>query len=84
MTTNASELRNFDEDELAVKLTEARRELFNLRFQSATGRLDNSARIGQVKHEIARVLTVQRAREIELAESLVPTGQPGRRMAKES
>jgi large subunit ribosomal protein L29 len=65
----AAELRGYDDDELATKLIEGRKELFNLRFQSATGRLDNSARIGQVRKEIARVLTVQRAKEIELAEA---------------
>jgi len=67
--TTATELREFDSDELTERLIGARKELFNLRFQSATGRLDNSARISQVKREIARVLTVQRAREIEAAEA---------------
>ncbi len=67
--STAQELRDYDEDELTQKLTDARKELFNLRFQSATGRLDNCARISQVKKEIARVLTVQRAREIDLAEA---------------
>lgn len=61
-----TELRDYDDAELALKVTEARTELFNLRFQSATGRLDNSARIGQVKREIARLMTVRREREINL------------------
>lgn len=65
----AAEVRAYDDGELADKVSEARKELFNLRFQSATGRLDNSGRIGQVKRDIARLLTVQRAREIELAEA---------------
>jgi large subunit ribosomal protein L29 len=63
-------LREFDDEELGNKLTEARKELFNLRFQAATGRLDNNARVGQVRKNIARYLTVQRAREIEAAEAL--------------
>jgi large subunit ribosomal protein L29 len=49
-------------------LGESRRELFNLRFQLATGQLDNSARVGQVRREVARMLTVLRAREILEAE----------------
>ncbi len=65
----AAEIRELDDEELENKLVEARKELFNLRFQAATGRLDNNARVSQVRREIARILTVQRAREIELAES---------------
>ncbi len=57
-----------DGDELASRLGESRRELFNLRFQLATGQLDNPSRIGQVRHEVARMLTVLRAREILEAE----------------
>jgi len=67
--TTAAELRELDETELENKLLEARKELFNLRFQAATGRLDNNARVMQVRREIARLMTVQRAHEIELAES---------------
>ena len=65
----AAEIRELDDEELENKLVEARKELFNLRFQAATGRLDNNARVSQVRREIARMLTVQRAHEIELAES---------------
>ncbi len=67
--TTAAELRELDETELENKLVEARKELFNLRFQAATGRLDNNSRVSQVRREIARLMTVQRAHEIELAES---------------
>ena len=67
--TTAAELRELDEAELDNKLVEARKELFNIRFQAATGRLDNNARVSEVRKEIARLLTVQRAHEIELAES---------------
>ena len=65
---SASDLAQLDGDELATRLGDARRELFNLRFQLATGQLDNPARVGQVRHDVARVLTVLRAREILEAE----------------
>jgi large subunit ribosomal protein L29 len=55
---------------LLGRLGEARRELFNLRFQLATGQLDNSARIGAVKKDIARLSTFLREREIAAAEAL--------------
>ncbi|MHB1989051.1 MAG: 50S ribosomal protein L29 [Acidimicrobiales bacterium] len=71
----AQEFRDLDEDELQTRLDNARKELFNLRFQSATGRLDNPARVGVVRREIARALTVQREREIEQAEALEAAGR---------
>ena len=64
------EIREYDSGELENRIEESRKELFNLRFQAATGRLDNSARVGIVKREIARLLTVQREREIAEAEAL--------------
>ena len=64
----ASDLAMLDGDELTSRLGESRRELFNLRFQLATGQLDNPARIGQVRREVARMLTVLRGREILEAE----------------
>ncbi len=64
----AHDLAMLDGDELSSRLGESRRELFNLRFQLATGQLDNPARIKQVKREVARMLTVLRAREILEAE----------------
>ena len=64
----ASDLSLLDGDELASRLGDSRRELFNLRFQLATGQLDNPARIGAVKHDVARILTVLRDREILEAE----------------
>jgi large subunit ribosomal protein L29 len=64
----ASDLAMLDGDELTSRLGESRRELFNLRFQLATGQLDNPSRISQVKREVARMLTVLRAREILEAE----------------
>jgi large subunit ribosomal protein L29 len=65
---SASDLSLLDGDELATRLGDARRELFNLRFQLATGQLDNPARVGAVRHDVARILTVLRAREILEAE----------------
>ena len=64
----AHELSMLDGDELTTRLGESRRELFNLRFQLATGQLDNPSRVGQVRHEVARMLTVLREREILEAE----------------
>ena len=67
---SARELRELGDDELETRLREAREELFNLRFQHVTGQLDNSARLGQVKKDIARINTLLRDREIAAAETL--------------
>jgi large subunit ribosomal protein L29 len=64
----AYDLSMLDGDELASRLGESRRELFNLRFQLATGQLDNPSRVGQVRRDVARMLTVLRGREILEAE----------------
>jgi len=55
----ARQLRDMTDDELQQKLADTRQELFNLRFQAATGALENSARLKLAKREIARILTVQ-------------------------
>ena len=65
---NASELRELDDEELENRLTEYRREMLNLRFQLATGQLDNIVRLSVVRKDVARVLTILRDREIALAE----------------
>ena len=62
----AGDLRGLLDDELVTKLREAKEELFNLRFQSATGQLDNNARLRTVKKDIARIYTVMRERELGL------------------
>jgi large subunit ribosomal protein L29 len=62
----ARNLRDLTDDELERKLAETRQELFNLRFQSATGALENSARLRLAKREIARILTVRHEREASL------------------
>ena len=66
----ASELRDLDDEQLVTRLDEAKQELFNLRFQHVTGQLDNTARMGQVKKDIARLHTLLRDREIAAAEAL--------------
>lgn len=65
--TSAGELRELTEEELTDKLREAKTELFNLRFQSATGQLANNRRLRVVRQEIARIYTVLRERELGLA-----------------
>jgi large subunit ribosomal protein L29 len=67
--TRPSELRELTDDELDHRLTEGRQELFNLRFQSVTGALENSARLKLTKREIARILTVQTERQATAAKT---------------
>ena len=64
--TPATDMRGLLDDELVSRLREAKEELFNLRFQSATGQLDNNRRLKTVKHDIARIYTVMRERELGL------------------
>ena len=63
--TKAAELRELPDDELLARLEGLKEELFNLRFQSATGQLDNPMRIKQVRHDVARMLTILRGRQSE-------------------
>ncbi|MEU1985425.1 50S ribosomal protein L29 [Nocardia sp. NPDC019395] len=65
--TPAAELRELSEEELVSRLRESKEELFNLRFQMATGQLTNNRRLRVVRHEIARIYTVMRERELGLA-----------------
>jgi large subunit ribosomal protein L29 len=62
--TTASELRGLSGDDLAQKLLEAKEELFNLRFQAATGQLESHGRLRAVRRDIARIYTVLREREL--------------------
>jgi large subunit ribosomal protein L29 len=62
--TTAAELRELNGAELMERLSEAKEELFNLRFQLATNQLDNTARVREVKKDIARILGVLREQEI--------------------
>jgi large subunit ribosomal protein L29 len=60
----AGQLRSSSPEELSSKLAEAKEELFNLRFQGATGQLENHGRLHAVRKEIARIYTVMREREL--------------------
>ncbi|CAB4734070.1 unannotated protein [freshwater metagenome] len=62
--TQVGELRNLDNEELVAKLREAKEELFNLRFQGATGQLENHGRLRAVRKDIARIYTILREREL--------------------
>jgi large subunit ribosomal protein L29 len=66
--TRPSELRDLPDEELRARLDSSKEELFNLRFQLATGQLDNPMRIKEVRHEIARIMTVLTQREFEAEE----------------
>jgi large subunit ribosomal protein L29 len=69
--TKATELRQLGDEDLVDKLREAKEELFNLRFQAATGQLENNTRLKTVRKDIARIYTLMRERElgIETVES---------------
>ena len=62
----AVEVHNLDDHGLVEFVDNARKELFNLRFQHATGQLENTARLGQAKRDLARALTVARQREVDV------------------
>jgi large subunit ribosomal protein L29 len=62
--TKATELRQLGDEELLGKLREAKEELFNLRFQAATGQLENNSRLKTVRKDIARIYTLMREREL--------------------
>ena len=63
----AGALRELGAEELVIRLREAKEELFNLRFQMATGQMDNNRRLRTVRHDIARIYTVMRERELGLS-----------------
>ncbi len=64
MAGRVAEVRDLSDDELLTRLREAKEELFNLRFQVATGQLDNNRRLHTVRKDIARIYTVMREREL--------------------
>ncbi len=66
--TRLAELRDLPDDELLARLESEKEELFNLRFQLATGQLDNPMRIKAVRHDIARIRTVLTERELAAQE----------------
>jgi large subunit ribosomal protein L29 len=73
--SKATELRELGGEELLARLRESKEELFNLRFQMATGQMDNNRRLRTVRHDIARIYTVMRERELGL--SVGPDGTEG-------
>ena len=91
MATKAHELDELNAVDLEVKLREAKEELFNLRFQSATGQLENNGRLRAVKRDIARIYTVLRERELGIrpeavapVEEAAPEKKKSKKKAAES
>ncbi len=78
---SAADIAEFETEELESQLVETRRELFNLRFQLATGQLDNFSRMREVRKDVARMMTELRIREIAEAEGLRFDELPGHRAA---
>ena len=78
MATNSltAQLRVSTEEELRTKLAEAKEELFNLRFQGATGQLESHGRLRAVRKEIARIYTVMRERELGIITLIEDGGEP--------
>jgi large subunit ribosomal protein L29 len=62
--TTAAQLRALEDEELLTRLREAKEELFNLRFQAATGQLESHGRLNAVRKDIARIYTIMREREL--------------------
>ena len=81
MPSKAVELRELPDDDLYVRIESAKEELFNLRFQLATGQLDNTARLKELRHDVARLATVLRERELEL--DRIAAAQAGEDVAEE-
>ncbi len=73
--STTAELRGLTGEELILRVRESKEELFNLRFQMATGQLDNNRRLRTVRHDIARIYTVMRERELGL--SVAPDEKEG-------
>ncbi len=72
--TTAAELRHLDEETLEERLRESKEELFNLRFQAATGQLESHGRLRAVRHELARIYTVLRERELGITARVIAEG----------
>lgn len=66
----AAEVHDLKDDELIVKLLDAKQEAFNLRFRQATGELENTSRLGVARRDIAKLLTVARERGIDVEKEL--------------
>ena len=74
--TSPGELRELNDDELIEKVREFKEELFNLRFQGATGQLESHGRLRAVRKEIARIYTVMRERELGIITLIEESGEP--------
>ena len=72
--TTTAEIRDLADDELVSRLGESKEELFNLRFQVATGQLDNNRRLHHVRRDIARIYTVMRERELGIVRGTTEGG----------
>jgi large subunit ribosomal protein L29 len=72
--TTTAEIRDLADDELISRLGESKEELFNLRFQVATGQLDNNRRLHHVRRDIARIYTVMRERELGIVRGTTEGG----------
>ena len=70
MTRRVEQFRELNDDDLVTRLAETKQELFNLRFQSATGQLDDNSRLRVLRRDVARINTLLREREIDAAEAL--------------
>ena len=81
--TRAATLRDLSDEAVVERLAETKAELFNLRFQHVTGQLDNTARLGELRKEVARINTELRSREIAAAEAQ-GQGPPPRQIAQET
>jgi len=77
MPSKAAELRELSDEQLLERAESAREELFNLRFQLATGQLDDASTIKKTRHEIARIATVLRERNLESAAATVGPASDG-------
>lgn len=78
------ELDTFEDGRLLDELRRAKEELFNLRFQAATGQLDNHGRVRSVKRDIARIYTVIRERELGIRAAPAPVEKPAKKTTKKS
>jgi large subunit ribosomal protein L29 len=88
MASKTAELRELTDDQLLERAESAKEELFNLRFQLATGQLDDSSSIKKTRHEIARIATLMRQRDIEAdlearAVAVEASTEPGTEPAEE-
>ncbi|MFD5213209.1 50S ribosomal protein L29 [Microbacterium sp. NPDC058345] len=77
-----AELDTFEDQRLVEELRKAKEELFNLRFQSATGQLESHGRIRAVKRDIARLYTVIRERELGIRATPAPVEAPAKKASK--